>query len=178
MKKSTTRELNKYLKELSKQELEKEIKSLYNKFDQVKKYYQIELSDNTSEIVDQYRQKIFQEYFPSKGFGKARNSVSRKVITDFKKISVFKKDVVELLIFRVNTMLNFTEEYGDMDEPFYNSMESSFNEACKIVKLEKLETEYLAVLQDIISRSSGIGWGLNEGMRYIIYQYFDQEISG
>ena len=43
-KKSTKTELNKYLKELDKKGLEKEVKKLYTKRSQVKKYYEMEFA--------------------------------------------------------------------------------------------------------------------------------------
>lgn len=108
MAKSVKTELNKYLKDLSRPELEKEVKKLYSKFKEVKKYYEMEFCEDTTEILNEYKDKIKQEYFPKRGFGKARNSVSKKVISDFKKISIFQKDVIELLLYRVEMMIEFT----------------------------------------------------------------------
>ena len=122
--------------------LEAEIKKLYSKFSNVQQYYNMELSQDTTAILNEYKEKIRQEYFPKRGYGKARNGVSRKVVTDFKKISIFKSDLIELILFRVEMMIEFTKAYGDIDEPFYNSLESSFEEACKIVKSEKLELDF------------------------------------
>ena len=117
MKKSTKTELNKFLKEMSKKDLENEVKKLYSKFKEVKKYYEIEFCEDTTEILNEYKQKMRKEYFPTRGFGKARNRESRKIVNDFKKISIFQKDVVELLLYRVETMIEFTNEYGDPLNP-------------------------------------------------------------
>jgi len=112
------KELNKYLSSLSEKELIKEVKKLYDKFGDVKKYYEMELGDNSEKILAEYKAKIKKEYFPTRGYGRARNSVSRKVVLDFKKIAIHQKDVVELLLYRVEMMLKFTNAYGDIDEPF------------------------------------------------------------
>ena len=173
MAKSIKTELNKYLKELSKPELEKEIKKLYTKFKTVKEYYALELSEDTSAILGGYKQKLEQEYFPKRGYGKARNKESRKVITDFKKISIHKKDIVELLLYRVELMIKFITEYGDENESFYNSLNSSFAEACKLMKQENLEEIYRTKCKEIMDDAHDFGWGIYDGMEnsYDIFSY-------
>ena len=106
------RELNKYLGTLSDKELIKEIKKLYDKFPAVQAYYEMELSPNTEAMVAEYKQRIREEYFPKRGYGQARNSVSNKVIADFRKVAIHKKDIVDLLLSRAEVMLEFTNAYG------------------------------------------------------------------
>ena len=172
MRKSIKSELNRYLKELDRTELEKEIKKLYSKFGDVKKYYELELGQDTSKVLSEFKDRIRKEYFPNRGFGRASNKESRKVITEFKKISIFQKDVIELLLCRVETMIEFTNNYGDIDEPFYNSLESSFKEACKLIKAEKLEKEYRGECRRLMNETYPIGWGLYEGLKYSYDSFF------
>lgn len=173
MKKSTKIELNKYLKELSKAELEKEVKKLYAKFKEIKKYYEIEFCDDTSEIINEYKQKIRKEYFPLKGYGKARNKESRKVITEFKRISIFKRDEIELLLYRVENMIEYTKAYGDINEPFYNSLESSYEAACKLIKSEKLEKEFKTHCRKLMNETYHFGWGLYDGLQSSYVSYLE-----
>ena len=166
------REFNKYLKSLSEKELIKELQKLYTKFEPVRKYYQLELSDNTEAIVKEFKAKIKKEYFPPRGYGQARSSVSRKVITEFKKISIHPKDVVELLFYRSEMMLEFSLSYGDMEEAYYNSIYSSFKEACKLIAKEKLEQYYLQYCREFIVRSDQVGWGLSYDLAYLFREHF------
>ncbi len=163
MRKSIKTALNKYLKEQSKADLEKEIKKLYTKFDLVKKHYEIELCDDTSAVLEEYKQRIKKEYFPSRGYGKARSSESRKVITEFKKISIFKKDLIELILCRVENMLEYTKAYGDINEAFYNSLESSYADACLLIQTEKLEKMFKARCKALLDETYSFGWGLHYG---------------
>ena len=165
------RELNKYLNELTKKELEAEIKKLYTKFKVVKNFYDMELSQGTTAILEQFKLKIQKEYLPARGFGRASNRESKKVITEFKKIAVFKQDLIDLILFRVKVMLDYTFTYGDIDEPFYNSMDASFGDACKLIKAEKLEQKYQAELHDLIAQASNLGWGVYENFIYCYEQY-------
>mgnify|MGYP001127043026 CR=1 FL=1 len=114
MKKSVKTELNRYLKDLGKKELENEVKKLYSKFKDVKKYYELELSQDTTAVLNEFKEKIKQEYFPKRGFGRASNQASRKVVSDFKKISIFNKDIIELLLYRTDMMIENTKTYGDI----------------------------------------------------------------
>ncbi len=168
------RELNKYLNELTKKELEAEVKKLYTKFKVVKNFYDMELSQDTTAILEQFKLKIQKEYLPARGFGRASNRESKKVITEFKKIAVFKQDLIDLILFRVKVMLDYTFTYGDIDEPFYNSMDSSFGDACKLIKAEQLEKKYEAQLQNFIHQASKFGWGVYDSFVYLYEEYIGE----
>ncbi|MEM1135419.1 MAG: DUF6155 family protein [Bacteroidota bacterium] len=173
MKKSIKSELNKYLKEMDNKELIQEINKLYSKFSEVKKYYEMELTGDTTAIVEEYKTKIKKEYFPTRGYGQARNSVSRKIVNDFKKISVFDKDIIDLLLYRVEIMLDFTMAYGDIDEAFYSSLESSFEEAMKLIAKEKLQDDYEKQCKAFIKVSYNFGWGVYDNLTYLYQEYFE-----
>ena len=154
------REFNKYLKSLDKDELTKELKKLYDKFELVRKYYAMELSENSDNVVEEYKKKIKKEYFPAKGYGAARNSASKKIISEFRKVSVHNSDIVELLLYRTEMMLEYTLAYGDIDEAFYNSLCSSYSQACKLISKEKLQGYYKDYCLKLISMSENFGWGV------------------
>lgn len=172
MRKSIKRELNRYLKEMTRTELENEVKKLYSKFGEVKKFYELELREDTTKVLNEFKAKIKKEYFPKRGYGRASNSASRKVISEFKKISIFPRDVIELLLYRVEIMLAFTKTYGDIDEPFYNSIESSYQEACKLIKREKLEKDYKGECRELLNETADFGWGLHDGLKYTYDEFF------
>lgn len=164
MAKSIKRDLNKYLKSLDKKALEAEVKKLYARIPAVKQYYEVELSGDTAPLVEEVKAKIKQEYFPNRGFGKARNAVSKKYVSEFKQISIFPKDVIELLLYRSAMMIEFTMSYGDINEPFYHSLASSYDEACQLIQKEKLVQEYQLYCKELMDRVSGIGWGIYDDL--------------
>lgn len=167
------RSLNKYLSTLSRKDLEQEIKKLYDAFKPVRDYYHLELDENTAEVLQQYKDKIKAEYFPKRGFGKARNGASRKVITEFKKIATHPKDVVELWLYRTEMMVEFTLEYGDINEAFYNSLASGFEQACKIMQKEQLTTEFRSYAQSMLSKTFGLGWGIHDDLKDIYDEFVE-----
>lgn len=172
MRKMTKKTLSKYLKQAPKSALEQEIKMLYDKFPIVKKYYEVAFSKDTTNTLDAYKQKIYKEYFPTRGYGKARNNVSRKIVMELKKIATSQKDVIELILYRVEMMLKFTKTYGDIDEAFYNSLARSFDEACKLTKKEKLESEFQIECSDLVDKASPFGWGIHDALLYSYKFYF------
>lgn len=171
------REFTKFLNSLSEKEKTAELKKLYSKFPKVQEYYAMELSGNSARILEDYKKKIKNEYLPSRGYGKARSSVSRKVISDFKKIAVHPKDVIMLLLYRVEMMIEFTASYGDIDEAFYNSLGSSFREACKLIAKERLEKFFLNSCIELRDRTYNFGWGVWDELNDDLEEYFPEIIK-
>lgn len=166
MARSIKPELNKYLKSLEKHALEAEVKKLFSKIPAVKQYYELELAAASSNVLEQYKAKIRKEYFPGRGFGNARSSVSRRVVLDFRKISVFPRDVVELWLYRTEMMLDYTLAWGDMNESFYNSLCISFEEACYLISEEELKNEFQEYCSRLLEKASELGWGVYDSMLY------------
>ena len=118
-------ELKKYLMTLDQQAIVGEVIELFRNFDMVKDYYETKLNPSTdSATLDKYKTIITNEFFPKRGFGKARLSVARKAVNDFKKVSKDPSQIIDIMLYYVEVGCGFTGEYGDIDEPFYNSMES------------------------------------------------------
>jgi hypothetical protein len=159
------KELNHYLAKRSKPELINEIQLLFEKFDLVKKYYEVKLRKDTAPILKEYKDKLLNEYFPEKGLPKARNGVSKKITSDFKKIANDPKDVVDLLLFRTEIMIDFTQAHGDIDEPFYHSLGHGFMQACKLIQQEKLEESYKIYCEELMESTKYFGWGLYDDMK-------------
>lgn len=119
------------------------------------------------------KEKIRKEYYPSKGFGKARNNVSKKVISDFKKISTSNQYIIDLLLYRVDTMLEYSIDFGEMDLAYYKSMISSFKEACKLIQKTKMETLYLEECRTLVGKSSPL-WGIYDELDFIFYDCYGE----
>lgn len=167
------KELNKYLVSLSEKELMQEVKKLYDKFEPVRQYYAMELSEDSEKVLEEFKARIKKEYFPNRGFGRASSKASRKVVSDFKKIAVHKKDVIELLLYRTEMMIDFMAEYGEINEAFYNSLGTGFREACNLIKRERLSTYFKPYCQGLVSKSSDFGWGIYDDLKGTYQEYLD-----
>jgi ribosomal protein S8 len=106
-------ELRKHLKESGQDQLIKDIVDLFQKNDFVKDYYITKYNaDNSLTVLIKYKETIEHEFFPVNGDGKARLSVAKKAITEFKKISKDKTSTAELMTFYVETGVQYTDCYG------------------------------------------------------------------
>ena len=86
--KFTIADLKKELAKRTKEQIIQEISTLCQRFPQVREYYRSQ-ADDTDDIVNKYKEIIEKEFVEGKarGFPKARLSVARKSVNDFKKIT-------------------------------------------------------------------------------------------
>ena len=102
------RELRKYLKGLTKEQLEDQIVDLYERFKQVKEYYDFAFNPNENELIEQCRFQISKEYYPiGSRKAKMRRSVAQKWI---KKLTLLDADatlLADVMFFNIEIALFF-----------------------------------------------------------------------
>lgn len=97
-----------------------------------------------------------------------RLSEGRKAIRDYKKALGDAEGLLELMVYYVECGNDFTLRYGDIDEPFYASVESVFDDAVKLLLAERSTALYDAFaprLQTVVKESDCIGWGYHDAMK-------------
>ena len=86
---------------------------------------------------------------------------AKKVISDYQKQTQNPLGVVELMVCYVEYGTDFLCEFGDLYEGYYNSLESVFWRALRLMK--KFEYEEISSfeqrLQIVVRKSEHIGWG-------------------
>ncbi|WP_299816908.1 hypothetical protein [uncultured Jannaschia sp.] len=87
----------------------------------------------------------------------------RKAISDFKKANGNIHDVLTLMTYYVRCGNDFTLEFGDIDEGFYDSLCSMFSSIVHTLRKQKdreLFEEFLPLLEKEFARvDNQIGWG-------------------
>jgi hypothetical protein len=174
MKSVSRSEVKRFLQQLSKEQLMNQILDLCASFPQVQDYYQTKVrpADDAS-VREKYKKIIEQEFFPSRGFGKARLSVARKAVTEYKKVTATVEGVADLMLFYVETGVRFTNTYGDINEPFYRSMERMYASAVEHIVKHGLEEEFEPRCTRIVRDTSGIGWWFHDTLADIYQEHFD-----
>ena len=90
-------------------------------------------------------------------------AAGRKAINDFKKANGNIRDTLPLMIYYVKCGNDFTLEFGDIDESFYDSLCSMFSSIVQtLIKQQDqaLLAEFMPLLEAELSRVDGkIGWG-------------------
>jgi hypothetical protein len=132
--------------------------------------------ESGGEILEKYRGKIVEEFYPARGEAKLRLSEARKAIRDYRKATGNLPGVAELLLTYVEQGAEFTHDYGDIDEPFYNSLESALDELAALLHDEAREvypqlSERLARVEQI---TDGIGWGFHDYIGDVVGQLEDE----
>jgi uncharacterized protein YceK len=149
------RELRKYLKELTKEQLEEQVADLYNRFKEVKEYYDFAFNPNENQLIELCRFQISKEYYPvGSRKAKLRRSVAQKWI---KKLMVLDADaslVADVMFFNIEIAQTFSGEHMVRQESFFTSLFKSFDEALRFVS----EKGILADFRGRIEKIAGDAW--------------------
>jgi len=108
-----------------------------------------------------------------------RISRAKQAISDYAKAVGDAKGEAELMTYFVECGNNFTVEFGDMDEGFYDALIRMYTRA--INKVLSLSDEHLHEfrkrLREIMVSSDGIGWGYHDGLCDEYYEAFPDDGS-
>ena len=164
----TWSQLKPHLQRLEKQDLLLILRDLYalNADNQVFLSTRL-LADTPDEIAEPYRRIIRQVFNPDRGMPSFRLSAARKALNDFKKASADPLLILDLMLFYVEQGVICTNTYGDIDEPFYNSLLSVYDSAAQLVgEIEdpRLIDPFQSRFQKLVSDTRGLGWGFHDGL--------------
>ena len=159
---------------MTREELEKEITGLYKRFANVKDYYDIKEEDPLdSKIFNKALKTIGDQFYPARGYGRLNLAKARKAISDFKKLVKHPIPIAELMFHYIENGIRFTNDYGDIDERFYSSMESMFASLCKYVIKNGLSDIYKNKLNDLVNEAPE-GWGFRDSLTDTYYANFNE----
>lgn len=158
----TISELKKHLKALSPQELVNLICQRYKKDNKNKQILTALFvgDEYAQELLADYKQKMRGMFFAARGF--IPLSSIKMLITDYKKITDNPLWTTDLMLYYVERGTDFTNDYGDIDEPFYNSLCSVFGNVVENINKSANAEIYLHLktrLQKLVSETQHIGWG-------------------
>jgi hypothetical protein len=124
------------------------------------------------EVLESYRSKIVEQFYPKRGFGKLRLAEARKAIRDYRKATGSLSGTAELLMTYVENGVEFTSQYGDIDARFYNSVESALDELATLlrVKARDLYPQFRGRLADVEQKSDCVGWGFHDHIADVVGQ--------
>ena len=169
MKSLTGTQLKKRLQSMDRESLELLLTTLYQESATVKEMLNIRLQgeDYTLEVAEKYKKKLRRIFFPRDiirtGFSLSEaKGIVREFAQQYGKCSLA---TVDLKLAFAEYALEFTNEFGDIDEPFYNALVSMYADVIDAAMddddiCEKLKPRLRACLNDI-----QCGWGLEEDLR-------------
>ena len=125
-------------------------------------------------LAEPYRKVIRDQFNPARGFPKLNLRAARKALNDFKRACSDPAAVADLLIYYVEQGVICTNNYGDIEESFYNSLESAYTEAIDVIIKQDdaaLAEQFYPRMRRIVDRAGNIGWGFYE---YLLDQFYSR----
>ncbi len=122
------RALRKYIAELDREALAEQLIDLYDRFPEVKTYYDFVFNPREEALLRDAKARISKEYAPrGKRRPKARRSVAQKYIRQFRVLGVDPPLLADLMAFNLETASRF-ERSSRCPDAFYRSMLNSCRE--------------------------------------------------
>ncbi len=164
-------DIKKELKKFDKDKLIDLITDLYKKNQSVKEFFDFYVNPNEKDLFTKSKNKVYEAFYPKRGY-RLRLSEGKKAISDFRKLCASKELLADLMLFYVETGVEFTNEFGDIDEPFYNSVAGVYLQALTLMKKENILHKFSDRAKMIVDNTSNIGWGFHDELGDIYSDFF------
>jgi hypothetical protein len=128
-------------------------------------------------LAEPYRRAIRREFNPDRGFPRLNLGTARKALNDFKKANADPQATLDMMIYYVEQGVACTLQYGDIDEPFYSSLEGVFEDAVALLRQmdnPEITSEFYPRLERIVKDTGGIGWGFHDYLVEVFYSTYPQ----
>ncbi|MFS4417886.1 DUF6155 family protein [Maribacter sp. 2307ULW6-5] len=165
------REVKSELNKLDKEGLIKHISELYKKYKPVKEYFDYCTNPDEDKLLQQYKEKVTEGFFPKRGH-QLKLSIARKAINDFKKLGTSPKNLADMLFHFVENSVQFTKEYGDVNESFYTRAENTYANALKLIDKNGLLDKFEKRAHGIVNDTKGMGWGFHDCLGDLYHEFY------
>ena len=117
-------------------------------------------------MLEKYRQRVVEQFFPKRGFGKLKLAEARRAIRDYRKATGDLAGTIDLMVTFVEKGTEFTLEFGDINEAFYNSLDAVLDEVVKLLSREgsDLYPRFRARILPLRDDADKIGWGYGDSL--------------
>lgn len=165
-------DLKKEIESFDKKQLIELIADIYNKNSSAKEYLDFLFNSNAEDVLKAYKQKVREAFYPKRGYG-CKLSVGKKAISDYRKLNPAPDSLIDLLLCYVENGVDFTNDYGDIDENFYSSIEGVYDNALKMINKLGLLNKFQDRAYQITKKTENIGWGFHDSICSSYYDIYD-----
>ena len=167
------KELKFGLRKLSQEDLIDLIVDLYHKNKKVKEQLDYHFNPNEPELVAYYKQKVLEAFFPKRG-DTFYLKLGKQAISDFKKMKPSYNSLIDLMMYYVECGVELTLQYGDINEGFYSSLESVYEEVMKLISKYDLFDLFKDRAFEIVERTKNIGSGFHDYLADVYGQTYSE----
>jgi hypothetical protein len=175
-------DIRKRLFQAKKEELIVLVNDLYQLSVENKRFLEARYSqglDQANLILEDYRKNLeilfFGKRWPPSGLPKLREA--RKLIRDYQKATDDQIGAIDLMLSYVENGTAFTNQLGDIDDPFYNSLESVLNEfrdtLLKMPDPAWTQAMFADRLEKLKKAASKVGWGYGDEVADLLEELDD-----
>jgi Family of unknown function (DUF6155) len=175
MPKSKLSEFKQLIAQMDETELREELMRLYNKLPLVKDFYNQDLmtEEERQEVLKTYKSKVYKEYWTSRDNPKIPNNTNvKKILEEYEKIAVFPYDIIDLLIYRVETNTDHANTFGGTSDGSYNTSITSFKKAMKLIADNNLQSHFEERCNKIL-KAKNIDYWYIEQLEILFDETFD-----
>ena len=165
----TRRKIKTELEKLPEESLLKLLQGLHSLSPQNKAWLQAQLFPMGQDTVylEKCRKRIVKlVYDPKRKFpDNPRFRDAKKVITEYKKATKDLRGTLDLMLTYVERGHAFTNDFGDIDEPFYNTLLNMFERFATELKMSPARRELYDLFRSRLLKmraTSEIGWGYGD----------------
>ena len=163
------RDLKKYLTDLTKLQLEEQFVEMYDKFKDVKVYYDFVFNPNEKNLIKDAKLKISNEYYPIRGKRpKMRRSVAQKFLKHFISLGMDSFLIADLMLYNIEIAQTLSSEKTIIADSFYKSMLLSYQQAVSFMIEKSILYEFQNRVVAINKESIEQNWRNAENFNAIV----------
>lgn len=153
------RDLKKYLAALDKQQVEEQLLELYDKFSEVKVFYDFVFNPKEEKLIKEAKIKISNEYFPTKSKRpKLRRSVAQKIIKHFLVLGVDAFAVADVMLYTIEVAMKYSAKREIRFASFFKSIQNSYEQVLHYTIANGIVTDYKKRILDIYYEAERQKW--------------------
>ena len=125
-------------------------------------------------LLQPYLERIERAFYTRGGKPQLKLGDGRKAIREYQTATADPVGTLELMLTFVETGTQFTGEFGDIDEPFYNSLSSILAEMDHLLKSERGRELYAGIRERVVDLprlADPIGWGYGDEVRETVDEW-------
>ncbi|GAB1415954.1 hypothetical protein MASR2M117_13600 [Paludibacter sp.] len=166
--------LKKELQKLSKEQLVEQILDLYDKNKAVKEFYNFYLNPRREQDLAEKYKKIIQKEFGVINPERAglKYSVAKRAISDFKGLSPSPEALADVMLTLPEAACEFTYDYGDMTESFYNGVVNNYIAALQYISTNGLLEKFKLRAKQCVRWASPCGYGFADEIDSVYSEYY------